>query len=76
MTRSQIVKAWKNPAYRNSLSADERSSLPENPAGLVELSDAELQNISGAFPLPETVNPMRCTLATRNCDSVCVVFSC
>jgi mersacidin/lichenicidin family type 2 lantibiotic len=28
--------------YRNSLSAEERANLPENPAGLVEIGDGAL----------------------------------
>lgn len=42
-----IVKAWKDEAYRSSLSDAERAMLPENPAGVVELSDEELEGIAG-----------------------------
>jgi mersacidin/lichenicidin family type 2 lantibiotic len=42
-----IVRAWKDEAYRASLSEDERKLLPENPAGMVELSDQELESIAG-----------------------------
>ena len=42
-----IVKAWKDDAYRSSLSEAERAMLPENPAGVVELSDEELEGIAG-----------------------------
>jgi mersacidin/lichenicidin family type 2 lantibiotic len=37
-----IVKAWKDEGYRNSLSEAERAALPENPAGIVELSDEDM----------------------------------
>jgi mersacidin/lichenicidin family type 2 lantibiotic len=42
-----VVRAWKDEAYRASLTAEERSLIPENPAGVVELSDAELEGIAG-----------------------------
>ncbi|MBI0378999.1 MULTISPECIES: mersacidin/lichenicidin family type 2 lantibiotic [Streptomyces violaceusniger group] len=43
------VKAWKDPEYRNSLSAAERAELPDNPAGLVSLSHKDLTDVSGAY---------------------------
>jgi mersacidin/lichenicidin family type 2 lantibiotic len=43
-----IVRAWKDEAYRSSLSAQERAMLPENPAGVLELNEAELQAVYGA----------------------------
>lgn len=47
---SNVVKAWKDPVYRASLSSEEKLAMPTNPAGdvLAELSDAELTNITGA----------------------------
>jgi mersacidin/lichenicidin family type 2 lantibiotic len=45
----QIIKAWKDPAYRQSLSALEIADLPENPAGVVELSAAQLAEIGGGL---------------------------
>ena len=42
-----IVRAWKDQTYRESLSEEQLSQLPENPAGEVELSDAELDSVYG-----------------------------
>ena len=42
-----IIRAWKDEEYRMSLSDEERSLLPDNPAGPMELSDAELDSIVG-----------------------------
>lgn len=47
MDHIDIVRAWKDEAYRNSLSADELALLPPNPAGLVELHDSDLEDASG-----------------------------
>jgi mersacidin/lichenicidin family type 2 lantibiotic len=49
MFSNNIVRAWKDPAYRNSLSESERAALPANPAGSIELSDADLMHVAGGF---------------------------
>jgi mersacidin/lichenicidin family type 2 lantibiotic len=43
-----IIRAWKDEAYRASLSTEEQAMLPANPAGALDLSDAELEAIHGA----------------------------
>ncbi|MEQ9671509.1 MAG: mersacidin/lichenicidin family type 2 lantibiotic [Coleofasciculus sp. G2-EDA-02] len=47
MSNLDIIRAWKDEEYRNSLSEEQRAQLPENPAGMVELSDEAMQNIGG-----------------------------
>jgi mersacidin/lichenicidin family type 2 lantibiotic len=42
-----IVRAWKDEAYRQSLSEDMLDELPTNPAGELELTDACLDAIYG-----------------------------
>jgi mersacidin/lichenicidin family type 2 lantibiotic len=44
----EVVRAWTDSEYRESLSADEYARLPANPAGAVELSDEDLGLVSGA----------------------------
>ncbi|MBO0782832.1 MAG: mersacidin/lichenicidin family type 2 lantibiotic [Ktedonobacteraceae bacterium] len=44
-----IARAWKDEAYRNSLSTEELAQLPENPAGAFELSADELETVHGAW---------------------------
>jgi mersacidin/lichenicidin family type 2 lantibiotic len=43
-----IVRAWKDEAYRESLSQEQKALLPANPAGELEMSDAELATVIGA----------------------------
>src|SRR5690349_9158527 len=52
-----IVRAWKDATYRASLSAEEQAQLPTNPAGAVELSDAELATVHGAQTVPGASAP-------------------
>ena len=47
MSKSNVIRAWKDPAYRNSLSMAEQAGLPANPAGGIEISDAELGKTAG-----------------------------
>jgi mersacidin/lichenicidin family type 2 lantibiotic len=47
MSHVDVVRAWKDEAYRLSLSEAERAALPPNPAGLIELAEADLDNVSG-----------------------------
>ena len=42
-----IVRAWTDEEYRLGLSEEQRALLPENPAGLMELADDDLQTIVG-----------------------------
>ena len=48
MKPMEIVRSWKDEEYRQALAAESRTRLPEDPAGLVELTDAELGAIGGA----------------------------
>ncbi|MCI0388644.1 MAG: mersacidin/lichenicidin family type 2 lantibiotic [Acidobacteria bacterium] len=54
MSRNNIIRAWKDEEYRSSLSEAERALLPENPAGLIELSDADLGNAVAGGRRPRT----------------------
>jgi mersacidin/lichenicidin family type 2 lantibiotic len=47
MAKDVLVRAWKDEEFRLSLSEAERALLPENPAGSLELSDAELDQVTG-----------------------------
>jgi len=66
MSNINIIRAWKDPNYRNSLSEAERAALPANPAGIIELTDAELCGASGGMrPLPP-IDPK-----PRTCNQLC-----
>ncbi|ABA24947.1 hypothetical protein Ava_B0236 (plasmid) [Trichormus variabilis ATCC 29413] len=42
-----IIRAWKDEEYRQSLSSEQLQQLPENPAGLIELSDEDMSSVAG-----------------------------
>jgi mersacidin/lichenicidin family type 2 lantibiotic len=47
MSVVNIIRAWKDEAYRASLSEAEQAALPPNPAGAIELTETELDNVVG-----------------------------
>ncbi|HEY9674768.1 MAG TPA: mersacidin/lichenicidin family type 2 lantibiotic [Waterburya sp.] len=49
MSHEDIIRAWKDPEYRMSLSEEKRAQLPENPAGLIELTDGEMGLVGGGY---------------------------
>ncbi len=61
---NNIVRAWKDEFYRQSLSDEERAQLPENPVGELELTEAELESVFAAGQ--EFVRP---TLDWRYCGN-------
>jgi mersacidin/lichenicidin family type 2 lantibiotic len=50
MSNEKIIRAWKDEAFRESLSDAERALLPEHPVGPIELADAELEQVAGGLP--------------------------
>jgi mersacidin/lichenicidin family type 2 lantibiotic len=49
MKRETVVRAWKDPEFRASLTSEERSALPESPAGeaFTELEEHDLAEAVG-----------------------------
>lgn len=77
MSHENIIRAWKDESFRNSLSEEERALLPDNPAGLIELDDAQLQLAVGALPPRGLSAGNTCTIDTDICccDSIYVCAS-
>jgi mersacidin/lichenicidin family type 2 lantibiotic len=64
MSNNDIIRAWKDAEYRNSLSEEQRSQLPENPAGIIELADEESDALSGGL-----------SYFTGTCGRVCAIIT-
>jgi mersacidin/lichenicidin family type 2 lantibiotic len=47
LTVQEIIRAWKDKNFRDSLSEEQRAQLPANPAGLVEIDDEQLVQVAG-----------------------------
>ena len=60
MNTTDIIRAWKDAEYRESLSDAQRAALPENPVGLIEIPTAALASIAGGKPINRPVTQVRC----------------
>ncbi len=65
-----VIRSWRDPRYRRSLSLQQLQTLPEHPAGSAMLTDQELKIAGGLmldededFSIPGTTAP-ECTLLT------------
>lgn len=80
MSNLDIIRAWKDKTYRNSLSADELAQLPEHPAGAIELTDDELTNVDGAnanaITIICTLYPIICTLLYCSLTACTITIYC
>ena len=54
-TDLDIVRSWKDPRYRRSLSTQQLQTLPDHPAGPVMLTDQELK-VAGGLAVEEDIS--------------------
>ena len=59
MSNLDIIRAWRDPDYRLSLTDAERKQLPEHPSGLVELDDIDLAGVAGSKG-PKNTSHQKC----------------
>ncbi len=64
MSKLDVIRAWKDEEYRESLTEEERRLLPEHPAGMIELGDAELEGVGGGAKFLPT-EKQRCTAGKK-----------
>ncbi|MBS3030689.1 MAG: mersacidin/lichenicidin family type 2 lantibiotic (plasmid) [Dolichospermum sp. DET50] len=63
MSTNDIIRAWKDEDYRASLTEEQRLQLPENPAGLIELTDDDMSSMVGGLLAGE--------VHTKTCNHCC-----
>ena len=47
MRNEDIIRAWKEESFRESLGETELAHLPDYPAGMLELDDEDLEVVAG-----------------------------
>jgi mersacidin/lichenicidin family type 2 lantibiotic len=62
MNKADIVRAWKDPLYRATLSPEQLATLPNHPAGVVEISDDQIRAAGGTL----ITTAMTCTEPSFN----------
>ncbi|HEU4511210.1 MAG TPA: mersacidin/lichenicidin family type 2 lantibiotic [Pyrinomonadaceae bacterium] len=55
MSKLDIIRAWKDEEYFSKLSESERSQLPANPVGVIELTDQDLTEVDGGTTMSLTL---------------------
>jgi mersacidin/lichenicidin family type 2 lantibiotic len=77
MKKEHVIRAWRDPEYRASLSAAERDRLPAHPAALIELDEARLGMAGGSpagDPQPIPISYSYSTaIGSYGCDCICCV---
>ena len=77
MSKSNVVRAWKDEKFRRSLSVEEQALLPANPVGRVELSDAQLCSSGAGKTPPQTaICTILCTWGPECPSSWCSFAEC
>ena len=49
MKNVDVIRAWKDQSYRDSLTSEERASLPDSPAGEYVLDTEVMKNVVGGW---------------------------
>ncbi len=76
MDTATIIRAWKDPRFRASLTQEQREALPESPCGksMEELSEEDLGGITGGALNPQVLQlngPIVLAKTLCNCTHHC-----
>ena len=71
-----VVRAWKDPAYRATLSTDELSRIPASPVGMSELDPNELGAVVGGISDRRRLRQIERanTKRGRHCRNLCPAY--
>jgi mersacidin/lichenicidin family type 2 lantibiotic len=69
MNAETIIRAWKDPEFRASLTSEQRQALPESPSGrpLTELNEDDLEDAVGGALTIRATRPIYAT-HFRGCE--------
>lgn len=78
-----LLRAWKDPEYRKSLTPEELACVPENPAGNAELSAEDLASLAAggqccttSLSAPSHVCSIVCVTNQPSCPSSSNPYAC
>jgi len=65
MKTNEIVRAWKDADYRDTLTVENRAELPKHPAGVIEFEQPQLEDETlfkgGKYTQGGGCNTAKCT---------------
>lgn len=70
MNREQIIRAWKDPSFRATLTKEQLAELPPTPIGTFELTEEDLRQAAGASGTGGP-QPGDCAYTSPTCDRWC-----
>ena len=78
MKKESILRAWRDPEYRESLSAEERAALPAHPSAAIDLRDEQLTTVRGGDvatigDISDTVKTSNTPATQSSCCRCCAV---
>ena len=71
MSTLQVVRAWKDQSYRNSLSADQLAKLPAHPSGTIEFDRTAVAVKTNGSKCPSPYTLAYCTVGRAMLGSTC-----
>lgn len=74
MVNADVIRAWKDEEYRQGLDEAELAQLPAHPAGLIELTDADLVGVDGGTTVPCSI--ITVTVITISVSATASCFNC
>jgi mersacidin/lichenicidin family type 2 lantibiotic len=66
MKTNEVVRAWKDEDYRETLTPEYRATLPQHPSGLIEFDRPELDDESYSSKVESKHTATRC-FGTKHC---------
>jgi mersacidin/lichenicidin family type 2 lantibiotic len=78
MNKNDVIRAWKDPFYRATLSEEAQASLPRHPAGITELSDDQLMTWGASTPITTAITCTNYTFGHLNacCPPITTAVTC
>ena len=71
MQTVEIIKAWKDAEYRDTLTDEQRDEMPEHPCGVIEVTASESEEESSFGPQPFACGSHTGSNITNNCTHQC-----
>jgi mersacidin/lichenicidin family type 2 lantibiotic len=76
--KEHVIRAWRDPEFRASLSEAERADLPLHPSAMIEVADEDLARILGGADVgTDAIVPVTNTRGTAiysyGCQCICCV---
>jgi mersacidin/lichenicidin family type 2 lantibiotic len=65
MSNIDLIRAWNDEEYRDTMSDADRATLQEKMSGMVELSDSDMEALTGGSKIKIKNNPVLTTVTVK-----------